>query len=90
MDARLANGDLHLWVAGFRNHRDDVVFEILNRVASIAPGSYGILHVHDDEDTSDPNAWARWVLVRGRVRRELETALSPHIGAVEDQDPLST
>lgn len=83
-DVRWQNGQLHVWLSGFYNHRSDEVVELFTAVARRAPGSYGILHVHYDEDPAYPNSWTRFVMRRGRVRAEHEAALSPHIGLVED------
>lgn len=86
VDLRVANGDLQLWVAGFHNHRDGSVLELFKRVAAVAPGSYGILYVHDDEvaDVERQNTWTRFVMKRGEVHAEVDESLSPHIGVVED------
>lgn len=82
-DLRLANGDHHLWLAGMHNHRGAVV-ELFHAVAALAPGSYGLLHVLDDEDPATPNAWVCHVMRRGTVTAVPDAHLSPHIGLVED------
>ena len=83
-ELRSANGDHHLWLAGLHNHRASGVVELFEAVAALAPGSYGILHVLDDEDPSTPNAWVCHVMRRGHVTAEPDSFLSPHIGLVED------
>jgi hypothetical protein len=83
-DLRGANGDWHLWIAGFHNHRQPAITDLFEQVAALAPGSYGLLHIHDDEDPGKDNDWIVWVMRRGRVTQEPDRFLSPHIGAVED------
>jgi Immunity protein 7 len=77
---------VHLWVAGDHNHHTPDVLTFYEVVAATAPGSYGVLYTHDDEDGT--NAWTRWVMRRGAVHPETDNSLSPHIGLVED--PWST
>jgi hypothetical protein len=60
------------------------VVGLFTEVARRAPGSYGVLHVHDDEDPAHPNSWSRFVIRRGVVRAEVDADLSPHISVVED------
>jgi hypothetical protein len=81
LDLRSANGSVHVWLAGSHNHRDETVIGLFRSIAEIAPGSYGVMYVLDD-DVSD--TWERWVMRRGTVSREVDTSLSPHIGVVED------
>jgi len=53
--------------AGSHNHGADVV-DFYERVASAAPGSYGVLYLHDDErSVGDRNKWQVYVLRRGEV-----------------------
>src|SRR5688572_24793664 len=50
---RSINGAEHLVVSGFANHRPpeaESVLDLYRFVAETAPGSYGLLHVWDDED----------------------------------------
>ncbi|MGW7683049.1 Imm7 family immunity protein [Kribbella sp. NPDC054772] len=82
-DLRIANGSAHLWLAGLRNHRQRDVIEVFQRIAGIAPWSYGLLHVYDDEDQ---NRWITWVMKRGSVTPEADSYLSPHVGVVEDAE----
>ena len=83
-DMRWANGELHVWLAGFHNHKDDTVLRAYSRIAEIASGSYGVLYVLDDDDLLRPNQWTRHVMRRGTVVAEDDESLSPHIGSVED------
>src|SRR4051812_5962325 len=52
-DLRISNGSAHLWLAGLRNHRQDAVIDGFRRIAQLAPGSYGVLYVYDDEAPGD-------------------------------------
>jgi hypothetical protein len=87
-DLRGVNGDWHLWIAGYHNHADSRVLDFYRATAEVAPGSYGVLYVHDDEVPGpDGNRWTAWVMKRGGITREDDTFLSPHIGVVEDPYP---
>lgn len=83
-DLRSVNGDYHLWLAGTHNHATSGVVELFRAVAALAPGSYGLLHVLDDEDSTTPNGWVCHVMRRGAVTASPDAHLSPHIGRVED------
>lgn len=80
-DLRVANGQFHVWLAGFHNHLAPSIIRIYQALAAAAPGSYGILYTHDDDVS---NSWDRWVMRRGEVYRQQDQDLSPHIGLVED------
>ena len=84
-DQRVVNGSCHVWLAGYRNHRQDAVIEVFREIAAAAPWSYGILYVHDDEAGDDSNRWITWVMKRGSVTPHPDGFLSPHIGEVDDQ-----
>lgn len=81
VDLRQTNGQEHLWLAGNHNHHTPDILALYQAVAATAPGSYGILYTHDDDES---NAWTGWVMHRGSVHQETDTFLSPHIGLVED------
>jgi hypothetical protein len=82
-DLRVANGAYHVWLAGMHNHLAPGILGLYRAIAAVAPGSYGTLYTHDD-DTS--NYWDRWVMRRGKVCREQDHDLSPHVGLVEDTE----
>jgi hypothetical protein len=77
-----ANGCLFVSLAGAHNHRDQTPIELFQSIGKAAPGSYGVLHAMDHNHVTDP--WERWVMRRGAVTREIEDALTPHLGRVED------
>ncbi|WP_369175824.1 Imm7 family immunity protein [Streptomyces mutabilis] len=85
LDLRWMNGEPFIHLGGYSNHRSspDVV-ELFERVAVVAPGSYGLLHVMDDEDPEHENEVRVLRLVRGRVTQHTEALLSPYIPTVED------
>jgi len=85
------NGEAFLTVTRLTNHFSGVVQEILDlfmRIAVIAPGSYGLLYLHDDEDG---NGWMNdfqvYVLAKGVVTKRRDPFLSPCIPTVEDPWP---
>jgi hypothetical protein len=88
LDVRTVNGKIQLWAAGCTNHRGAEAREILELfefIASLAPASYGILYVWDDEDENGYyNVFQVWVLTRGRVFRRLDPFLSPCVPVVQD------
>ncbi|MEV7017098.1 Imm7 family immunity protein [Streptomyces sp. NPDC093991] len=85
LDLRWMNGEPFIHLGGFSNHRSspDVV-ELFEHVAVVAPGSYGLLHVIDDEEPEHENEVRVLRLVRGRVTHHTEALLSPYIPTVED------
>ncbi|MDO9439926.1 MAG: Imm7 family immunity protein [Beijerinckiaceae bacterium] len=83
-DIRVANGSCHVWLAGLRNHRQSEVLNTFRAIAAVAPWSYGILNVFDDEDASEGSDWVTWVMKRGSVERHPDRFLSPHVGVVKD------
>ncbi|MEU5614294.1 Imm7 family immunity protein [Streptomyces sparsogenes] len=56
LDLRWMNGEPFIHLGGHSNHRSapDVV-GLLEHVAAVAPGSYGLLHMRDDEDPGHEN-----------------------------------
>lgn len=82
VDTRVANGMLHVWLAGSHNHSDDTVLDLFRSIARLAPGSYGVLYALEHGVDND---WQRWVMRRGTVAFEADTSLSPHVGVVEDR-----
>jgi hypothetical protein len=75
-------------ITGLHNHRSNYVLEIYRWLSVNLPGSYGLLYVHDDEDTENSNKFVVWRLTRGILTRESDTLLSPYIPVVEDEfDP---
>ncbi|MET9949950.1 Imm7 family immunity protein [Streptomyces sp. NPDC006339] len=88
LDLRWMNGEPFLHVGGNANHRpSDDVIELFEHVAAVAPGSYGLLHIRDDEDPGHENDVQVLRLARGTVTRHTETLLSPCVPQLEDAFP---
>ncbi|MFE7435164.1 Imm7 family immunity protein [Streptomyces tendae] len=85
LDLRWMNGEPFIHLGGSSNHRSspDVV-ELFEHVAVVAPGSYRLLHIHDDEEPDHENEVRVLRLVRGMVTQHTEALLSPYIPTVED------
>ncbi|MDH6130742.1 hypothetical protein P3T37_000109 [Kitasatospora sp. MAA4] len=84
LDLRWMNGQVFVHFGGFPNHRDAEIVEFFEEVGDRAPGSYGLLHVRDDEDPARSNEVLVIRMVRGRVTERSESLLSPCIPVLED------
>ncbi|MFH8470711.1 Imm7 family immunity protein [Streptomyces sp. NPDC017991] len=88
LDLRWMNGEPFIHLGGSSNHRSSPnVDELFEHVAVVAPGSYGLLHVRDDEEPGHENEVRVLRLVRGMVTQHTEALLSPCIPTVEDPFP---
>jgi hypothetical protein len=76
---------------GTHNRRGGAwALELLKQIGSIAPGSYGVLYVLDDEASAreERNGFGIWVLRRGEVSKHADELLSPFVPRCEDpHDP---
>ncbi|MEV7512218.1 Imm7 family immunity protein [Streptomyces sp. NPDC090085] len=85
LDLRWMNGEPFIHVGGNSNHSSSLdVVGLFDHVAEVAPGSYGLLHVRDDEEPGHENEVHVLRLARGTVTRHTETLLSPCIPTLED------
>jgi hypothetical protein len=84
LDLRWMNGEPFIHLGGSRNHHDPEIPAFFREVGQRAPGSYGLLHLWDDEDRGRENEVRVLRLVRGRVAEDTETRLSPCIPVLED------
>lgn len=87
------NGVPFLHLAGEPNHCGTwgtAILGIFERVGQIAPGSYGLLYVRDDESNQYPNEFRVFRLARGQVTEHPDVLLSPVIPSVEDAWPDET
>ncbi|MDA2808971.1 Imm7 family immunity protein [Nocardiopsis suaedae] len=88
VDLRWINGQPFLHVGGLLNRRSteaDEVFDLFERVGSVAPGSYGLLYYHDDEENGEEgNTFHVLAMRRGRLTRESDDHLTPVIPRLED------
>ncbi|MGW0757931.1 Imm7 family immunity protein [Streptomyces sp. NPDC002814] len=85
LDLRWMNGEPFIHLGGHSNHRSspDVV-GLFEHVAAVAPGSYGLLHIRDDEDPGHENEVRVLRLARGTITLHTEALLSPCIPTLED------
>lgn len=79
-----------LLIGGSRNHRAgdfDEILELLRRVGTELPGSFGLLYVYDDEDPRPEfrENFAIWRLARGTLGESQDRLLSPIVPVVEDE-----
>ncbi|MGW7331123.1 Imm7 family immunity protein [Streptomyces sp. NPDC054840] len=84
LDLRWMNGELFLHIGGFSNHCRPEILDLFRHVGTVAPGSYGLLHLLDDEDPRHENEVRVLRLVRGNVAEYTESSLSPCIPVLED------
>lgn len=85
LDLRWMNGEAFIHLGGHSNHRSppDVV-GLFEHVATVAPGSYGLLHIRDDEDPGHQNEVRVLRLARGATSFHTEELLSPCSPTLED------
>lgn len=87
LDMRAINGQYHLWMTGLWNREPSSKFSpvvIMKNIGSIAPGSYGMLYVFNDEHPKHFNEFDVYVLARGNVEEKTDPFLSPLIPVVAD------
>jgi len=88
-DIRTVNGEYQLIISGYLNHKSkeiDELFNIYEKIAKKAIGSYGLLYIHDDEDKEGyDNTFIVYALAKGKIKRYADNYLSPYIGIVEEQ-----
>jgi hypothetical protein len=88
LDIRVINGAFHIWSSGHHNHKATGAYcpiEFFQYIAKVAPGSYGILYVFDDEDMIDDNSnkFKVYVLAKGSLLEHKDPFLSPFVPTVE-------
>ncbi|MFE7594760.1 Imm7 family immunity protein [Kitasatospora sp. NPDC057512] len=84
LDLRWMNGEVFVHFGGFANHRDTRIPAFFREVGERAPGSYGLLHVRDDEDPGRENEVLVLRMARGQVSEHTDPLLSPCIPVLED------
>ncbi|MFF4547114.1 Imm7 family immunity protein [Streptomyces sp. NPDC001435] len=84
LDLRWMNGEALIHLGGHLNHRSGDVLGLLAHVGAVAPGSYGLVHIRDDEDPGHRNEFRVLRLVRGEVTEHTEPLLSPCVPVLED------
>lgn len=81
-----------------RNHRGSPFWGMLSWIAEHGPGSYGLFHVHDDEDSTGPpyardipedysNVFRVHRIMRGRVEELADPFFSPIVPNLEPVHP---
>jgi hypothetical protein len=78
------NGADYFILHGFRNHSQPWVQELFEISGQLAPGSYGVLYINDDEDKTYSNEMQVFVMRRGKVVRHRDEFFSPCIPTLED------
>ncbi len=88
VDMRPVNGNHYIALNAFQNHEAGLTERLLQfyrYVAEEAVGSYGLLYIHDDEDTGGAdNEFHVYVLAKGRIEKKRDTFLSPCIPTIEE------
>lgn len=90
LDFRFINGEAFMHFGGLTNHRSqdvDDVFKLVQEIVRIAPGSYGVLYLHDDEDAEGRvNEFRVHVAARGQFVEHRDPFLSPTDQVIEESD----
>ncbi|MGK3208469.1 Imm7 family immunity protein [Amycolatopsis sp. MEPSY49] len=89
MDLQPMNGTYYIHLGGNPNRRGQhgrAVIDLFAEVGRLAPGSYGLLYVYDNEDPEHMLSFRVHRLVRGTVTEHADHLLSPVIPTLEDAD----
>ena len=79
------NGENHLLMTGFQNHRDQEIIDFFYWIAARQPFSYGLLHIRDDEDKGYENVFRVFSMTSGKIECATEELLSPCIPKIEPE-----
>lgn len=85
------NGQYFIEFSRYTNHLSDDVKKLITfyeMAGRIAEGSYGLLYIHNDEDSRHCNDFVVYRLTRGKVTVFQDEFLSPLIPTVEDEEVL--
>ena len=88
MDLRSMNGRYRIHLGGCPNHRGSLgpaLIDLYAKVGQLAPGSYGLLYIQDDEGPRYELDFRVFRLVRGAVTEHADRLLSPVIPTLEDE-----
>jgi len=89
MDLRPMNGTYFIHLGGNPNRRGQhggAVVAFFAEIGRLAPGSYGLLYIYDNEDPELPLRFRVHRLARGTVTEHADHLLSPVIPILEDPD----
>lgn len=82
------NGAHSLLINGNFNHLDSRwvgVVELVELIAKVAPGSFGVLHFHNDEDKSGlDNQFQALVMKKGKIQTLVDPNFSPVFAELEE------
>ncbi|GAK41840.1 Imm7 family immunity protein [Paenibacillus urinalis] len=87
IEMKAINGQYHLWMTGLWNREPSSNYnpvEIMRNIGDLAPGSYGMLYVFNDEHPKHFNEFKVYVLARGSIQEKDDPFLSPLIPVVAD------
>jgi hypothetical protein len=87
LELKAINGQYHLWLSGLNHDSPTSKYdpvEILQTIGVIAPGSYGLLYIYNDENEHQTNEFRAFVLARGNVKEKDDPFLSPIIPIIAD------
>ncbi|GAB3139236.1 immunity 7 family protein [Amycolatopsis stemonae] len=86
IDLRWSEGMPMLHIAGFDKHGGPglELLDLFTRVGELAAGSYGLLHVWDDQDTEHDNEFRVYRMARGQVTEREDPHLTPVAPTVLD------
>ncbi len=82
------DGSWYIDVSYFSNRPDSESDKIINtfkKIAEVAPGSYGLIYVLDDEDTENSNNFKVLVIKRGKYSWQKDILLSPCMPELYDE-----
>jgi hypothetical protein len=71
------NAEFTILINHHSNHRLGWPIELFREIARVAPGSFGYLHVYDDEHPAERYRFMRWSMIHGRIEVEEDLALVP-------------
>jgi hypothetical protein len=90
VDLRWVNGVPILHLGGLAKHGATMAPDLLDlftRIGELAPGSYGLLHVWDDQDLEHDNEFRVHRMARGQVTEQADSLLSPVAPTIVDAYP---
>lgn len=82
------NGSFYIDVSYFSNRPNPdshMIINTLKKIAEVAPGSYGLIYVLDDEDTDNDNNFKVYVIKRGKCSVKKDMFLSPCMPELYDE-----
>src|ERR1700742_1028151 len=74
---RVDNGTWTVLIDTHRNHRQEWPGQLFRQVGQIAAGSFGFMHVWDDEHPRQSEQFMRWTMVLGRLDVQDDPRLRP-------------